>query len=223
MDISGIDYVGLRRVIERGTAEIIEENDDCMFLHDEVSGAYMLACDDDDMAMAVLDKYKDRKYDLLTTTNKKAAEYACASYGLQNIMECYQYAYLGDMPEQDPRISIRNAEMDDLPVIMEVYDQVSDEEMAKDIRRGAVIMAYSGDHLVGFIGEHLEGSQGMLYVYPEYRRKGYAAALENACFARTISKGWIPFGQVETNNTASVRLQEKRGLARADRLIYWAW
>ena len=223
MDISSIDYISFRRVIERGTAEIIEEGKDFLFLYDTVSETYMLACDDAEAGKVLLDKYADRRYELIETTSKEAAEYACDRFGFKNCLECWQFAYLGEAPEMDPRIRIRTADLDDLPVIMKEYHEISDDEMARNIRRGAVMMAYEGDRLVGFMGEHLEGSLGMLFVYPEFRRKGYAAALENAGFARTIEQGYIPFGQVITGNTASYNLQKKQGLTEADKLVYWCW
>lgn len=39
MDISGIDYLGLARVLERGTGEILAETDRLMLVRDSVSGA----------------------------------------------------------------------------------------------------------------------------------------------------------------------------------------
>ena len=73
------------------------------------------------------------------------------------------------------------------------------------------------------IGEHLEGSMGLLYVFPEFRRKGYAVALEKSMIVKTLSEGYIPFGQVEKNNRASVLLQKKIGMTISDRLICWMW
>ena len=32
MDLSGIEYLGFHRVMERGTAEIIEKSDDVLFI-----------------------------------------------------------------------------------------------------------------------------------------------------------------------------------------------
>ena len=85
-------------------------------------------------------------------------------------------------------------------------------------------MAYDQEgNLVGFIGEHLEGSMGMLYIYPEHRRQGYAEALEKIGFAKNLEKGLIPFGQVETDNLPSYELQKKMGLTQADKLVYWTW
>ena len=223
MDISSIDYISFRRVIERGTAEIIEEGEDFLFLYDSVSETYMLACDDAEAGKALLDKYEDRGYELIETTCKEAAEYACDRFGFDNCLECWQFAYLGEAPEPEQRLRMRTAELSDLPALTKVYDQISEDEMARDIRLGNVLLAYEGDKLAGFIGEHLEGSIGMLYVFPEFRRKGYAAALENAEFAKMIRQGFIPFGQVITGNTASYNLQKKRGLTEAGKLVYWCW
>ncbi|MBR6008742.1 MAG: GNAT family N-acetyltransferase, partial [Clostridia bacterium] len=82
---------------------------------------------------------------------------------------------------------------------------------------------YDRGRLVGFIGEHLEGSMGILYVFPEYRRRGFGAALQARLMARTIKQGYIPFGQVEKTNTASLLMQKKLGMTQSDRLIVWMW
>lgn len=46
MDISGIDYLGLDRVLRRGSGDIIAQQDDALFIRDRDSGAYLLACED---------------------------------------------------------------------------------------------------------------------------------------------------------------------------------
>ncbi len=223
MDISSIDYVNFQTIIKRGTAEIIEESDDLLFMRDTVSDIYMLACDDGEAAKAVMDRHRDTGFDIITTTNREAAYYTLEQYGFDGVEECYQFAYTGDVPEPDPRLDLRVADLGDLSTLMESYDGIDEDEMTLDINRGLVLMGYHGDELVGFIGEHLEGSQGMLFVYPEHRRKGYASALENAVFARTIEKGLIPFGQVIAGNDASYSLQMKKGLTLGSRMVYWAW
>lgn len=47
----------------------------------------------------------------------------------------------------------------------------------------------------------------MLYIFPEFRRKGFATVLEKIYIAKTIEKGFIPFGQVEKDNKESLELQ----------------
>lgn len=224
MDLSGIEYLGFHRVMDRGTAEIIEKNDDVLFIRDALSEVNMLACENDEVAKKVLDRHAHRKFELITTPNEAAARYAQKIFGYENILECCQYAYLGEKPELDPRLTLRKAEAADLQVITESYDLVSEEEVDKTIKNSMVWMAYDekGD-LVGFIGEHLEGSLGMLYVYPEYRRKGYALSLEMAGFRNSIEHGYIPFGQVVSDNLPSLELQKKIGLVCADKKVYWTW
>ena len=224
MDLSGTEYVAIRRIVERGTAEIIEQSEDVLFLMDKVSGVYMIACEDDELTREVMEKHRDRGIRLLTTTSKAAAEYAVEAFGFSGISECYQYAYLGEKPELDPRLSFRMADMSDFDTINEVYHLGGPEETKKAIERGLVMMAFDPEgNLVGFIGEHLEGSLGMLFVYPEYRREGYGRSLEMASFRWSMDRGFTPFGQVYTDNLPSLELQKKIGLAIADKLVYWTW
>ncbi len=223
MDINDVNYINLKTVLQRGTAEIIEETDDVLFLYDSVSETYMLGCENEEHAEDVIVKHEDLGYDVMELDSKKVAEFAMKRYDLDNCEECYQFAYLGDIPEQDPRITMKQAESGDIPLIMRSYDMISEDDMAFDVNRGNVYLAYDGDDLVGFMGEHSEGSQGMLYIYPEFRRKGYASAIENASFARCIRNGYTPFGQVITNNNASYSLQKKKDLKQAEKLIYWIY
>ena len=224
MDLNRIEYLGLRRVMDRGTAEIIEQSEDVLFILDTVSEVSMLACEDDELAREVMERHRDRGITLLTTTSKAAAEYAVETLGFSGMSECYQYAYPGKKPEPDPRLRFRMADMSDFDTINEVYHLGGPEETAKTIEKGLVMMAYDQEgNLVGFIGEHMEGSLGMLFVYPEFRREGYGRSLEMASFRWSLDRGFTPFGQVFTDNIPSIELQKKIGLEIADKLIYWTW
>ncbi len=64
---------------------------------------------------------------------------------------------------------------------------------------------------------------GLLYVFPEYRRRGFGAALQTHFIARTLDAGFIPFGQVEKDNLNSLRLQRKLGMTQSEHLIVWMW
>ena len=64
---------------------------------------------------------------------------------------------------------------------------------------------------------------GILHVFPEYRRRGFGAALQRHLMAKTMERGFVPFGQVDKDNRASLRLQEKLGMTRSDDLIVWMW
>ena len=223
MDIHGIDYLGLERVLKRESGEIIAEQEDALLVRDTVSGAWLLACEDTAAGRQMLDRYIRQDCGLLMVSDIALGREAFSKYGFAEKLECYQVAYYGEKPAADGRISVRTAGKADLPMLTETYHLVSSEELEKLVARGSILLGYDGDQLIGFIGEHLEGSMGLLYVFPEFRHKGYGAALQSHFIAQTMEKGYIPFGQVEKDNYASLCLQQKLGMSRSENLIVWMW
>ena len=61
------------------------------------------------------------------------------------------------------------------PVIEQHPEYVEDR-----LKAGVIFGAFVDGRLAGFVGEHHEGSMGMLEVVPEFRRRGIAQALEAA-------------------------------------------
>lgn len=223
MDLKNIDYLGIERVLRRGSGKVIEESENALLVFDEVSRAYFLASEDKALGITLLDKHNAWNFPLLMTSNYEIGKTAFERYGFQEKLDCYQVAYFGEKPDADARLVFRVADKNDVPRIMEVYDMISTEEMYKVVERKSLILGYEGDNLVGFIGEHLEGSMGMLYVFPEYRGKGYGTQLEKKYIADTMERGFIPFGQVEKDNVVSLALQKKIGMTQSENLICWMW
>ena len=223
MNIDGINYLGLDRVLKRGSGEIIEEMDRALLIRDEVSGAYMLACDDAVTGMVLLDRHIGRNCSLLMVSDYSLGITAFERYGFAEKLECYQVAYFGEKPSADSRLTVRAADEQDLPMLVKTYHLVSPEELEKLVSRRSILLGYEREKLIGFIGEHLEGSMGILYIFPEYRRRGFGAALQTHLIARTIEKGFIPFGQVEKDNLESLKLQKKLGMTQSDELTVWMW
>ncbi|MDO5133798.1 MAG: GNAT family N-acetyltransferase [Eubacteriales bacterium] len=252
IDISEIDYLGIDRVLKRGTGEIIVQNEDALLVRDSVSEALLLACEDIPLGISILDRYmknqspdskqdqtrdqirnlnlnqspapkQDQSCSLLMVTNNSLGKAAFERYGFSEKLECFQVAYYGDPPAADPAISVRPAEKQDLPFLIDCYHLISPEELEKVVERQTLLLGYCREQWIGFIGEHLEGSMGLLYIFPGFRRRGYAAALEKHYIAMTMEKGLVPFGQVEKNNRESLLLQKKIGMRQSEKLICWMW
>jgi ribosomal protein S18 acetylase RimI-like enzyme len=222
-DISRIEYLGIERVLKRGTGEIIADSDHALLVRDSVSGGYFLACEDQATGLGLLDRHIGSDCKLLMVSDYVLGLTAFERYGFSEKIECYQVAYYGEKPSIDTGLSVKTADENDLPVLIHHYHMISPEELAEVVRRKSILMGYDQGHLVGFIGEHLEGSMGILYVLPEYRRRGFATALQTHLIIRTMEKGFVPFGQVEKDNQDSLRLQEKLGMTQSDELIVWMW
>ncbi|WP_051199196.1 GNAT family N-acetyltransferase [Butyrivibrio hungatei] len=238
MDLTAIENLNIDRVIKRGTAQIIEKTDDAILLKDTRSKALMLACDDVSKGMEILKQnIDDAKQNigetkqnngetkpLIMISSAELGRSVADKFGYENIMECYQMAFLSkEPPKADDVLEYKTATMEDFPLISREYGLVSKEELKELIERGNIVMGYENSSPVGFIGEHMEGSVGLLQVLQEHRRKGYGTALEIEMIRRTLEKGYIPFGQVVVDNTASLELQKKLGLTKSEGTIFWMW
>lgn len=224
LKINSLENLNIKRVLERGTGKIIYQDDKSIFILDEVSKAYMLACDDTTDGMNILEKYGTIDITLFFTSNKELGNKGFVKYGFDEKIECYQMADLKqEVPEHSGDLAFREATMDDYPFISAEYDRLSEEELKEVISRHNIILGYTDEGIVGFIGEHLEGSIGLLYILPKFRRRGYASELEKEMSRRTLAKGFIPFGQVEVDNEASIKLQESMGLTKSENTVMWMW
>ena len=218
-----IDLLGIDRVLRRGTGEVIEKDDTVIFAYDSVSEAYFLACEDAEAGLAALEKHVERDMRLLSVIHAELGKTVFEKYGFTDMFECYQVAYYGEPPAVREELEIRIAGREDIPMLVKNYDLISPEEMERVVERKSMMLGYKDGQLIGFIGEHLEGSMGLLYVFPEFRRMGYASVLEKRYIADTMRKGFIPFGQVEIHNAASLKLQKKVGMTQSRNTICWMW
>ena len=224
MDLTTIENLNIDRVIKRGTAQIIERADDAILLKDTKSKALMLACDEVEKGIEILELNNGEAKPLIMISNAELGRKVAERFGYEGVMECYQMAYLAkEPPAADDVLEYRTATMENYPLISREYGLVSEDELKELIERGNIIMGYENGEAVGFIGEHMEGSIGLLQVLEEHRRKGYGISLEKEMIRRTIAKGYIPFGQVVVGNTASLELQKKLGLTKSEGTIFWMW
>ena len=221
MDFTNIDYLGIDRVLKRGTGEILETGA-APLIRDTVSGAYLLGSNNAELSIPLLDRYAET-FDLLMIPDLALGRLVFERYGFAGKLECYQVAYYGVAPAVSSSLSVRVADRGDLPLLLENYHHISPQEMELVVERGSLLLGYLGERIVGFIGEHLEGSMGLLYIFPEFRRRGFGAELEKLYIRKTMEKGFLPFGQVAKDNLASLELQKKLGMTVSENLICWMW
>lgn len=88
---------------------------------------------------------------------------------------------------------------------------VSEDEVRRRLAEGLILGAFEGDELVGFVGEHPEGSIGMLEVFQGHRGKGWGEALLSVKANRMLERGWTPWTEVYPYNKVSLKMQEKLG------------
>lgn len=224
-------YVDMLECIKRERAKIVyakyeKSALDGVLLYDEPSGIYMLAAPQKTgagMALSCLqEKEVAQKSGWLVTHGDAAREAVYERLLIAWETPVWQIAYLSQKPfkiKGDLRFCF--AERAQIERIQKDYDKESPENIEKLAADKKIFCAFSGEAFVGFIGEHPEGSMGMLHVFPEYRRKGYAEALESLLANEYIKQDRIPYGHVVVGNDASMALQKKLGFQVANEKLYW--
>lgn len=145
--------------------------------------------------------------------------------GEKETLPCMQTSYNKETPVKIPetdRITYRRLTMEDLDFVCRTYRYgENDSRYLSDRISHGMIGAFDGKRCVGFIGEHSEGSMGILEVIPEYRRRGIATALEGMMINKKLKEGRIPYDHVVLGNDASLGLQKSLGMDKAEGIVTW--
>ena len=216
-------YAGFIQLYLRDTVRPLEESGSGVFIQDTKGVSYMLAADDVETAAAWLERHRDRRYDLVMAVGEDIAACVRDRCGLTETIEVYQAIYTKqEPPDIERRLRLVPAGPADMGFIRQHYSTLDEKELEQIIRNRELYLAFDADEPVGFIGQHLEGSMGLLEILPPYRRRGLGAELECFMIGKMLEQGLLPYCQFETDNLASRRLQEKLGLTVVDnKKIVW--
>ncbi len=225
-----LHHAGMLELIARGQAELFFEGEEGILLRDKKSGVFMLTVKDREAGEHILEMVfgtadvsisAPAQADMFVVHQEYMVDAIKSRFGLKLWSGCYILSYTKkeSLPKKDA--DIRKLDMSYLATVVSHYKLADKNEMAERLSGGNILGIFVENTLAGFIGEHTDGSMGMLEVFPEYQRQGLATALETDLANRTLQKGYMPFGYVKEDNAASLRLQEKMGFYRAKEKVWW--
>lgn len=228
-------HIDMIELINRGRARIVYRDAKELLLRDMVSGIYFHTRMADVPTEWNLPQElgKDERIECIAIHQREMVPFMEKYFHLKTDMECIQGAYTrkeklpvrglyGPDGRGENGFSIRVLSEEFIPFVTKHYSEIGTEEYVTDrIRHGAVYGAFYDEKIVGFIADHEEGSIGMLYVLPEYRKRHVAMALETYCMNLAIERGEIPYGQIVLGNEPSIGLQEKMGICFAKGTVVW--
>jgi RimJ/RimL family protein N-acetyltransferase len=215
-------YAGLRQALSRGTAELLEGGVDGVLLRETASNTWMPAVRTPEIGLAWIDRHRELGCSQMVVLDDRLADLAQAHCRFTHRLSCFRAAYLEkEPPELSGKLQMRRASEADFPLVAAHYHMLSEGELREVIRRGQLWIGCRDGEPVGFIGQHLEGSMGLLEIFPEHRKNGYATEMERFMIRRVLENGQIPYCEVETDNDKSLGLQKKLGLTITTQKIYW--
>lgn len=216
-----ISHIDMLEPLRREAADILYAGQDGVIIYERKSQACMISMQDSEKYKSVVDF---AQYDLFAVHQRNIAEWIQQKGKYSHCFEVYQAVYGEKEPIADCFDSIRVLSHDYTDQVCRNYETMDDRKYIEDlIGKKRMWGIFDNGTLAGFIGEHSEGSIGLLEVLPEYRRKGYGYKLEAFLINRFLQLGETPFCQVKTDNAKSLALQRKIGMDISGRTTTWIY
>ena len=209
--------VDMIECIRRDICRILYASDKAVLIVADSGWVHMLSCEDRELGLELIKTHQPPWVVLHQMDMREAV--AVLGYRIGD--ECWQSAYTKTTPMEETLADIRRLDRRFLKRIADNYELADEEEIAALLDAGVIYGAFAGGELAGFIGRHEEGSVGLLFVFPEFRRMGIAEALERNYVNRELAEGNVAYGQIFVGNTPSRQLQEKLGMDFSDKFICW--
>lgn len=210
-----VSFIHIEELLTRDHTIIYASDHGFIIRDNKVNFIYISFSDFNEMK-DILSKYK---FDSYLAYEKEIVDFYGDTGNTTNLTEwMYPSKEKYDLSNYD----IRKLGLEYLDIVNSKYKAIGPGENNKDaILNDELIGIFEDNKLAGFIGRHPEGCTGMLLVFEEYRGKGYGFVLERAKINDLIDRNIIPFGEVVEGNEASTRLQEKLGMIKGEKTIYW--
>ena len=216
-----LSHIDMLEPLRRGTADILYADQDGVIIYERNSQTCMISMRDLEKCKSVIDF---AQYDLFAVHQKNIVEWIQQKGKYSHSSEVYQAVYGKKEPIADCFDTIRVLSHDYTDQVCRNYETMDDREYIEYlIGRKHIWGIFDNGALAGFIGEHSEGSIGLLEVLPEYRRKGYGYKLEAFLINRFLQLGETPFCQVKTDNVKSLALQHKIGMDISGQTTTWVY
>jgi len=213
-------HADMLEALRRGSAEVLSDSAGALLLRDKSWPLCFLAAADPDEGARLLRALGPGDVVVRGEALVRFAE----TLGYEHTGPLVQVVYdRPAAPETRRTLVIRPPDEADFEAVAQTYHIVDRAQLLENFRSGEFFGGYRDGAFVGYIGLHPEGSMGMLHVFDEYRRQGFAMELYAFLIARQLRLGRIPYGQVFQDNAASLALQRRFGLTFAGSPLYWMW
>ena len=214
--------IDMLETLDRGNAELLYADEEGVLMLSNSCGAYLISSDDE----TLLDRMCKMMVSpvLITAHQTKFLDLLSERFGFNTKNECFQCSYMSSkrLDELIPDgIDLKELSLAETDFVLAHYKHIPFREYIEDRINAGMLGAFSDNVPVGFIGTHSDGSMGMLEVLPEYRRHGIAYSLEAALINRLREQKKIPYAQIFTTNSVSIRLQEKLRMSFSDKTLAW--
>ena len=190
---------------------------------------FLLSAADLESSILLMDKLpKDEPY-VLCIHGTEAIGYAKEKCGLTGNTLYFQYVYEGSAEEISKHmvclegcdLEVRHPGEESFAQVVQNYDLIPEYDLRKDFEDPSFLGGFTEGEFACFIGLHREGAMGLLRVFPQFRRRGYAEKIYSTLIYNQLKRGAIPYCHVDVTNDASIHIQNKLGFTKAQKTVAW--
>lgn len=217
-------HADIFEAFSRGDAEVVYESADALLVRLVSCGLYMIAARDAALGRRLYDEASAAAGDDFEAVVRGSdlPAYAAEIPGMGVSEPCTQIYYDKPLCEHESGLVVRHPDERDFTRVAETY-RMREDALREHFNSPQFYGGYLDGVFVGYMGAHSEGSLGMLHVFEEYRRRGYAEIISERVINARLADGHIPYVQVYTSNSASLALQHKLGAHFSRETITWSW
>ncbi len=210
-----VAYADMIFPITRGECNILQADEDGVVLFDRFSGFLFAKLPNTEGSVQKLMQVRNARGCYIHSDD--LADRFQKIVRRKKVMRVRQAVYTAKKAPSEPRVcSVRLLTEADADALLKVlpYDE---EDVRAAIALKQMYGAFIGDEIVGRAGVHREGCMGLLEVAEKYRRRGIGQALDAYVIKEQLSKGLVPYAQIERDNVASTELARSLGFEFSDR------
>lgn len=218
-------YAQMLVAYQKGKCDTLYDESDGILLYDHSTQTYLASAKNEAGAKDILYQLP-QDYGMLIAHEEVFTKFAGELFAYEETLSFYHYQYTqkGKYKLPQSNLTFQMLTQQDLEVVKQHYsvdDLCNDTYIRKCIEDG-MMGAYYEETLVGFIGIHESGAMGLLEVFEAYRGKHIAQTLEMAYINYLVDQNCsLIYTQVNVENEASQKLQEKLLLKRSETPNYW--
>ncbi len=223
LDYLNKDYclnIDMIELLKRDECLLVDADDHYVILSDRHQYTYLVSSDSDEGYRRFLELQLSPE--LLVIHQERGLALLMEPLQMMIDMTCYNAYYpFQAVTEAATPLTFKPLKSSDLAIVTAHYKSTSPEYLEERLHLGKIQGGYLDNSLVGFIGEHEEGSMGMLEIFESYRKKGFATAFVRHAIKHYLDRGQVPYSQIEISNQPSIALHHKLQMNLSASFVYW--
>lgn len=214
-----IKNITLIESIEKSNASIVYYDSNCVLLLDKASNTMMLSSKTLKSVSKALDSLT-KPYDFLVIQDEysKIVE---DRFHLIRSAEYFQAVYTSNKKSVVEGLEFHLVNKDNFDIVLNYYPTNDYSYLKERADTHQLWVGLSNATVIGFIGIHDEGSIGLLYVRPQYRKMGYGELLLKFITNYFLENKWTPYSQISIDNQMSINLHKKVGYELSEEHVVW--